>query len=59
MKPPLTSTQVRAEDTRFTAYIFRSVTAVVIAHRLTTIREMDTVIVLEKGAIVESGSSIS
>ncbi len=35
---------------------FRSVTAVVIAHRLTTIREMDTVIVLEKGAIVESGS---
>ncbi|MBP9772999.1 MAG: ABC transporter ATP-binding protein [Candidatus Peribacteraceae bacterium] len=35
---------------------FRSVTAVVIAHRLTTIREMDTIIVLEQGTIIESGS---
>ncbi len=36
--------------------VFRSVTALVIAHRLTTVREMDRIIVLEGGAIVEEGS---
>jgi ABC-type multidrug transport system fused ATPase/permease subunit len=35
---------------------FQSVTAVVIAHRLTTIREMDRIIVLEHGKILEEGS---
>ncbi len=35
---------------------FQTVTAVVIAHRLTTIREMDRIIVIEDGQIVESGS---
>ncbi len=35
---------------------FRSVTAVVIAHRLTTIREMDRIIVIEEGKILEEGS---
>ena len=35
---------------------FKNVTAVVIAHRLTTIREMDTILVMEGGKIVESGS---
>ncbi len=35
---------------------FQSVTAVVIAHRLTTIREMDRIIVVEGGRIVEEGS---
>ncbi|KND50382.1 MAG: ATP-binding cassette, subfamily B, bacterial [Parcubacteria bacterium C7867-007] len=35
---------------------FQSVTAVVIAHRLTTIREMDRIIVMEGGKILESGS---
>ncbi len=35
---------------------FRGVTAVVIAHRLTTIKEMDRIIVLEGGKIIESGS---
>lgn len=35
---------------------FGGVTAIVIAHRLTTIKEMDRVIVLEDGKIVESGS---
>jgi len=35
---------------------FQKVTAVVIAHRLTTIREMDKIIVIEKGRIVEIGS---
>ena len=35
---------------------FQSVTAIVIAHRLTTIKEMDRIIVLEHGKIVESGS---
>ncbi len=35
---------------------FQSVTAVVIAHRLTTVREMDRILVLEHGRIIESGS---
>ena len=35
---------------------FQSVTAVVIAHRLTTIKEMDRIIVIENGRIVEHGS---
>lgn len=35
---------------------FRSVTAIVIAHRLTTIREMDRIIVIEGGKIIEAGS---
>jgi ABC-type multidrug transport system fused ATPase/permease subunit len=35
---------------------FQSVTAIVIAHRLTTIREMDRIIVLENGKIIEEGS---
>ena len=34
----------------------KKVTAVVIAHRLTTIREMDKILVIEKGHIIESGS---
>ncbi len=34
----------------------KKVTAVVIAHRLTTIREMDKIVVIEKGRIIESGS---
>jgi ATP-binding cassette subfamily B protein/subfamily B ATP-binding cassette protein MsbA len=35
---------------------FASVTAVVIAHRLTTIKEMDTIIVIEEGCVLETGS---
>ncbi len=35
---------------------FRNVTAVVIAHRLTTIKEMDKILVLENGRILESGN---
>lgn len=35
---------------------FESVTAIVIAHRLTTIREMDRIVVMEGGLIVEEGS---
>ncbi len=35
---------------------FQSVTAVVIAHRLTTIREMDRILVLENGQIIEEGN---
>lgn len=35
---------------------FQSVTAVVIAHRLTTIREMDKILVVEGGRIIESGN---
>ena len=34
----------------------QNVTAVVIAHRLTTIREMDRIIVIEHGQVVEEGS---
>jgi ABC-type multidrug transport system fused ATPase/permease subunit len=36
--------------------VFQKVTAIVIAHRLTTIREMDKILVIEKGKIIESGS---
>ena len=35
---------------------FEKVTAVVIAHRLTTIREMDQILVVEDGRIIESGN---
>ncbi len=35
---------------------FQNVTAIVIAHRLTTIKEMDRILVLEEGRIIESGS---
>ena len=35
---------------------FKNVTAIVIAHRLTTIREMDKILVIEKGRIIESGN---
>ena len=35
---------------------FKSVTAVVIAHRLTTIKEMDRIIVIQNGKIIESGN---
>ena len=35
---------------------FKNVTALVIAHRLTTIKEMDRILVLESGRIIESGT---
>ena len=35
---------------------FESVTAIVIAHRLTTIREMDKILVIENGKLIESGN---
>ena len=35
---------------------FENVTAIVIAHRLTTIREMDKIVVIEDGSIIEQGS---
>jgi ATP-binding cassette subfamily B protein len=35
---------------------FQSVTAIVIAHRLTTIKEMDRILVIEGGRLIESGS---
>jgi ATP-binding cassette, subfamily B, heavy metal transporter len=35
---------------------FQNVTAVVIAHRLTTIKEMDKIIVIEDGELIESGN---
>ncbi len=35
---------------------FNSVTAVVIAHRLTTIKEMDKILVIEDGEVLESGN---
>lgn len=35
---------------------FKTITAVVIAHRLTTIKEMDRILVMEDGQIIEEGS---
>ncbi len=35
---------------------FENVTAIVIAHRLTTIKEMDKILVIEEGTLVEQGS---
>lgn len=35
---------------------FENVTAIVIAHRLTTIKEMDKILVIENGELIESGS---
>jgi ABC-type multidrug transport system fused ATPase/permease subunit len=35
---------------------FQSVTAIVIAHRLTTIQEMDRILLIEDGALLESGN---
>lgn len=35
---------------------FKEVTAVVIAHRLSTLKEMDRIVVLSKGEVVEEGS---
>lgn len=35
---------------------FQKVTAVVIAHRLTTIKEMDRILVIDKGDIIENGT---
>jgi len=37
-------------------HFFKKVTAIVIAHRLTTIKEMDRIIVVEAGRIIEQGS---
>jgi ATP-binding cassette subfamily B protein len=39
--------------------IFRGKTAVVVAHRLSTLRDMDRIIVIAKGKIVEEGSHLS
>lgn len=36
--------------------LFQNVTAIVIAHRLSTLKEMDRILVLEKGRIVEEGN---
>ena len=38
--------------------LFEKVTAVVIAHRLTTIKEMDKILVLEGGRLIESGNFV-
>ncbi len=36
--------------------VFQNVTAIVIAHRLSTVKEMDRILVLEKGKIIEEGN---
>jgi ATP-binding cassette, subfamily B, heavy metal transporter len=37
-------------------YFFKNITAIIIAHRLTTIREMDKIVVIEGGSVIEFGS---
>ena len=37
-------------------HFFKNVTALVIAHRLTTIRQMDKILVIEEGRLVEAGN---
>lgn len=37
-------------------HFFQDVTAIIIAHRLTTIKEMDRIVVIENGGIIEIGS---
>lgn len=37
-------------------HFFKNVTAIVIAHRLTTIQEMDRILVIEQGTLCESGN---
>lgn len=49
---PLTEAQIQAG----LAEVLTGRTAVVIAHRLSTVRAADRILVLERGAIVESGS---
>ena len=39
--------------------IFRGKTAIVVAHRLSTLRDMDRIIVISKGKIIEEGSHLS
>jgi len=46
--------EIKIQDSLHT--FFQSVTAVVIAHRLTTIKEMDKIIVIEGGKIIEQGN---
>ena len=46
--------EVKIKDSLHEA--FSNITAIVIAHRLTTIREMDRIIVIEDGRIIEEGS---
>lgn len=36
--------------------ISKGVTTIVIAHRLTTVRDADTIIVLDKGVVIEQGN---
>ncbi len=36
--------------------LFQGITALVIAHRLTTIQQMDRIVVLEKGRVIEEGT---
>jgi ATP-binding cassette subfamily B protein len=38
------------------ASFFMGRTVIVVAHRLSTVRNADTIIVLEKGAVIESGT---
>jgi ABC-type multidrug transport system fused ATPase/permease subunit len=38
---------------------FKGVTAVVIAHRLSTLKEMDRIVVMDKGRVIEEGSFAS
>jgi ABC-type multidrug transport system fused ATPase/permease subunit len=56
MKPPRTSTRERAAGHQALKRLMPGRTTLMIAHRLSTVREADHLVVLDEGAVVEQGT---